>query len=122
MPGVIRQQAFMNLTPLEADLLGDLAQDDHALYEIFHFVRHHYPTAGDDEVLRRGRELVGAWVERGWLAVLPEGAAEPVEATEELLAAIDEQGVAGTYYCDAAPRLMLTPTAYRDVDWIRPAV
>lgn len=112
----------MQLSPLEADFLGDLAQDDHALYEVFHFVRHHYPMADDREVLRRGRELVATWLERGWLAIIPEAAAEPVPATDGLLVLIDEHGSAGTYYFDGAPRLVLGPAAYRDVEWVGPAV
>ena len=43
--GVIRQQASMELTRLETGLLGDMAQDDHALYEVFDFVRLHHPDA-----------------------------------------------------------------------------
>jgi hypothetical protein len=112
----------MQLSPLEADFLGDLAQDDHALYEVFHFVRYHYPDASDPEVLRRGRELVATWLKRGWLTVLVRDAAEPVAATGALLALIDEHGIAGTYYFDGAPRLVLSPAAYRDVEWIGPAV
>lgn len=112
----------MQLSPLEADFLGDLAQDDHALYEVFHFVRHHHPTADDTEVLRRGRELVSTWLGRGWLVVVAEDLAEPATATEVLLALIDQHGTAGTYHFDGAPRLALGPAAYRDVEWIGPAV
>jgi hypothetical protein len=112
----------MQLSPLEADFLGDLAQDDHALYEVFHFVRHHYPDATDAEVLRRGRELVATWLQRGWLAVRAGDAAEPAAATGALLTLIDEHGVAGTYHFDGAPRLVPTPAAYRDVERLGPAV
>ena len=112
----------MELTRLETDLLGDMAQDDHALYEVFHFVRLHHPDADDTEVLRRGRELVATWLQRGWLAVLPNGTATPVQATEALLAIIDTQGIAGTYHFDGAPRLVPGLAAYRDVEWMRPAV
>jgi hypothetical protein len=112
----------MKLTPLEEDLLGDLAQDDHALYEVFHFVRHHYPEANDQEVLQRGRELIVAWLQRGWLALLHESSAEPAIATDALLSVIDAQGVGGTYYFDGAPRLVPGPAAYRDVEWMRPSL
>lgn len=111
-----------HLTPLESDFIGDLAQDDHALYEVFHFVRLHHPDADDREVLRRGRELVAAWLQRGWLAVLADGSTTPVEATESLLLTIDRNGIAGTYGYADAPRLVLAPAAFRDVEWIRPAV
>ena len=112
----------MELTPLETDLLGDIAQDDRALYEVFHFVRLHHPDADDYDVLRRGRELVATWLCRGWLAVLADGNSTPVPATDALLSIIDQQGIAGTYGYDGAPRLVPGPGAYRDVEWIRPAV
>ena len=112
----------MELTRLEADLLGDLARDDHALFEVFHFVRLHHPDAGDEEVLRRGRDLVAAWLRRGWLAVLPESGSTPVAATDGLLASIDARGIAGTYGYDGAPRLVPGPAAYRDIEWLAPAV
>ena len=112
----------MELTALEADLLGDMAQDDHALYEVFHFVRLHHPDAADDEVFRRGRELIRTWLQRGWLAVLPDGSSTPVEATDTLLGIVDAQGVAATYAFEGAPRLVPGHAAYRDVEWLGPAV
>ena len=112
----------MELTQLEADLLGDMAQDDHALCEVFHFVRLHHPIADDHEVLRRGRELVAMWLQRDWLAVLPTGSSIPVKATAALLEIIDQHGIAGTYGYEGAPRLVPGPGAYRDVEWLKPAV
>ena len=45
---------IMSLTPLEADFLGDLAQDDYDLWELFQFVRLHNPE-DEDRGLARGR-------------------------------------------------------------------
>ena len=117
----MRQPASMELTPLESDFLGDLAQDDHALFEVFFFVRAHHRDADDAEVLRPGRELVATWLQRGWLAVLLADGLPPRPATGELLAIIDRHGVPGTYGGYDAPRLVPGPGAYRDVEWIGPA-
>jgi len=51
----------MSLTPLEADFLGDLAQDDYDLWELFQFVRLHHPEAGDGG-LAPSRELLSSWL------------------------------------------------------------
>ena len=59
----------MELTALEQDLLGDLAEDDHALREIFEFVRLHHGS--DPATVRRlGSELLATWNARGWLEIV----------------------------------------------------
>jgi hypothetical protein len=112
----------MDLTELEADFISDLAQDSHGLYEVFFFVRHHDPTADDGEVLRRGRELIATWIERGWLAVSRDGGASPLAGVDGLLEMIDEHGVAGTYGFEQAPWIILAPQAYVDVAWLHRSV
>ena len=48
---------------VEADFFCDLAQDTHGLWEIFEFVRCHYPQLADDAVFNRGRDydLTNRW-------------------------------------------------------------
>jgi len=112
----------MELTPLERDLLGDLAADSHALWEIFGFVRLHHPGLPDEAVLGLGRSLISSWLDRRWLA-LGTAADAPVSITlADLLPLIDRLGVAATYGFTGAPWLDLAEQAYVDVKWLRPAV
>jgi hypothetical protein len=55
----------MQIDPIETDILGDMAQDDHSLYEIFEFVRGHHPDAFDTEVFATGRQILANWIQRG---------------------------------------------------------
>ena len=109
----------MKLTELEEDLLGDLAQDDHAVYEVFHFVRAHHPAAEDAEVLRVGRNLVAQWLQRGWLALSEHDGLKPPGGAGDLLNIIDRKGIEGTYEFANAPWLALAPKAREDVEWLR---
>lgn len=112
----------MQLSELEADLLGDLAGDDHSLHEVFAFVRHHQPTAKDEEVLRIGRDLVATWVARGWLVLAGDGAMwGAARGTPDLVPLIDRLGTDATRFFVGSPWLRLGPQAYADVDWLRPA-
>jgi hypothetical protein len=113
----------MVLTPLEADLLGDMAQDYHAAWEIFAFVRHYH--GGDPATVRRvGRDLLATWDARGWLAVVDEPPDWPgVVATSiaELLELIDRAESLGVEFAGAGTWLRLTGEAHRDVEWLGPA-
>ena len=92
----------MSLTPLEADFLGDLAQDDYDLWELFQFVRLHYPE-DEDRGLARGRDLLATWLGKGWI----EDALGTLDA-QGILESLDQLGAKGADYADQSPRLHLS--------------
>jgi hypothetical protein len=114
----------MELTPLESDLIGDLAQDDFDLYEVFEFVRLHH---GRDEPQVRsiGRALLASWIARGWLGLAQEGgdAQQPGAASQigDVLTFIDRAGTLGTEFRGAETKVRLTDRARADVKWLGPA-
>jgi hypothetical protein len=114
----------MELTPLEADLLGDMAQDDYELFEIFQFVRHHH---GHHEARVRsiGRGLLASWIARGWLGLAQSdpgvGPANAVSDIRVVLTLVDRAGTLGAKFPGADTRLRLTEQARADVEWLGPA-
>ena len=113
----------MELTSLESDLIGDLAQDDHSLYEVFEFVRLHHPDLDAPSVLATGRELVAKWVGRGWLALAGDGAMwGAAHSIGDLVPIIDRLGEDATRYFVGSPWLRLAPQAYVDIEWLKRAV
>ncbi|SRR6266550_3090881 len=54
---------------LEADFFGDLAEDTHGLWEVFDFVRLHYPEFTDEQVFERGRDYITRWIDAGWIRI-----------------------------------------------------
>ena len=110
---------MIQLSPLERDFLGDMAQDDHGLWEVFEFVRSHHPKASEVEVESLGRALIQSWSERGWLEVV-DSAGHPTAALP-LPALLDQLGHASLTADNDSPWLKLSEKAFRDVDWINPA-
>ena len=92
----------MSLSPLEADFLGDLSQDDYDLWELFQFVRLHHP-ADADRGLARGRKLLAGWLAKGWI----EDADGNLDA-EGILKGLDGLGASGADFALQSPRLHLT--------------
>jgi len=92
----------MSLTPLESDFLGDLAQDDYDLWELFEFVRLHHPEDAD-RGLARGRELLAGWLSKGWI----EDAHGNLDA-QGILESLDSLGAKGADYAIQSPRLHLS--------------
>jgi hypothetical protein len=107
------------LDALEEDLLGDLGQDDHSLYEFFEFVRLHRPEYDDGAVFKTGRALVADWVSRGWLELSEDrGTWGDAQTISDLLPILDSRGTEATRYFDNSPWLRLGANAYADVDWL----
>ena len=108
----------MILSPLEADFLGDMRQDDHALREVFEFVRLHH--GNDASTVRRvGRDLIATWSARGWLSVIDKARSWPgYQATsiEEVLRLVDEAESLGVDFRGADTWLRLTPQGDRDAE------
>jgi hypothetical protein len=82
----------MQLSKLEKDFLGDLAQDSHELWELYTFIRLHYPEFPEDKIIRYGRELLTEWVGRGWLKISQSRGNNDVLSGDELLAMVDNLG------------------------------
>jgi len=110
----------MQIDAIETDILGDLAQDDHSLYEIFEFVRGHHPQASDTEVLATGRQILANWVQRGWLQLAGEGAMwGAAKSLADLLPLVDRLGTAATRFFVGSPWLRLTTKAASALSWLR---
>jgi hypothetical protein len=105
----------MKLSRLEEDLVGDLAQDDHGLWEVFQFVRLHSPSLTDEEVFQAGRDLIASWSERGWLEVVD---ASGVGAASSLVGLVDQLGQKALEASEAAPLLRLSKVGRSAIDWL----
>ena len=113
------------LTPLEADILGDMAWDSHYVAEIVGFVRAADSFADDFSVYRQTVALLESWTERGWLQLADKPTRPPrfrtmqqllAEFTHEGVRAVSDESTIGLIEID------LTDQAFRDVEWLRGAV
>lgn len=108
----------MKLSTLEADLIGDMAQDDYDLWEIYQFVRHHYPKSSEEDVIAKGRNLLAEWSHRGWIEAYQNDVEKTPIRGEALLRLVDELGRQAGSPADRSLRVSLTGRAYEDVDWL----
>jgi hypothetical protein len=109
----------MQLSKLEEDVLGDLAEDAYELWEIFTFVRCHHPGLQKAEVIHRGRELIEAWMDRGWLQASRSRDDDEKLSRSEVFAIFDSLGPQVVDPLRATILLNLTDRAAHDVEWIR---
>jgi hypothetical protein len=108
----------MHLSDVEEDLLGDLAQDSHELWEVYTFVRLHNPRMSDDEVVAYGRKLVATWLNRCWLeAVKSRDDRSPLTAIA-VLATVDALGKGALDPYRATTLFNLSRQAFEDVPWL----
>jgi hypothetical protein len=114
----------MQLSPLEEDILGELAWDSHGVGELAGFVRASQPELDDPGVFRLTRALLATWIERGWLAL----ASDPrpgggLSSIEDLLPYLDRHGPRALAVDGDVelPEVDLTLQAFRDVAWLRGA-
>lgn len=115
------KQEQMELSGLEKDMLGDLSEDTHGIWEVFEFVRQHHPDLGSEEIFRLGRDLLLAWSERGWIEVSRRPLfPSPICSMGELLKKMDRMGIAALRYYEGAPSIDLTERARADIGWLRP--
>jgi hypothetical protein len=115
----------MNLTELEVDILGDMAQDSHGVGELVGFIRSRDPTAPNPIIFHRLRALLASWMERGWLQLAgPPRPTAGLQSIDGLLPWLDAQGpaVVGLDSDVELPEVDLTDRAFGDVHWLRGAV
>lgn len=105
------------MTTIEQDFIGELANDDHFLWEAFAFVRLHSPQYTDAQILDAGQQLLADWMARGWLTVTDSASATLSAAA--LADAIDQLGVAALYPKRGSDLgLSLTARARQEVPWL----
>ena len=108
----------MHLSDVEEDLLGELAQDSHQLWEVYTFVRFHNLWMSDDEVVTYGRKLIANWLNRRWLqAVKSRIESSPLTATA-VLATVDKLGKGALDPYRATMLFELSRQAFDDVPWL----
>ena len=113
------------LSPLEADILGDMAWDAHGIGELAGFIRAASPEASDVEVFGQTRALLANWIERGWLDIGPADRERVgLRDITELLPFLDRLGpsILSVQSSDPLPEVDLTEQAFQDVEWLRGAV
>jgi hypothetical protein len=112
----------MDLSALEADLIGDLWQDDHQLFEIIGFVRLH---VGDDATLVREVtcDLLATWIRRGWLELVRHdgSAVDDNQARDfsDVLEFVKEARRLDCSFRGGETWIGLTDQARMDVDWLK---
>ncbi len=99
---------------LEADFFGDLAEDTHGLWEVFDFVRLHYPEFTDEQVFERGRDYITRWIDAGWIRI-SDAPLYPSTITtlSESLSFLQQYGAAATRYLENSPSIDPTDEAIR---------
>jgi len=99
----------MPLDLLESDFLGELSSDTHGVWEIFEFVRLHYPDRDDTDVFKIGTRYLTRWIERGWIKVSDKPLhPTPVGSVDEILSFVKKHGVAATVCIKDSPSLDIT--------------
>lgn len=57
----------MKISELEKDVISEMAQDAHELWERFSLIRYNHPKLSEEQIIRCGHDLLIKWLERGWL-------------------------------------------------------
>jgi hypothetical protein len=97
---------LIKLSRLEEEVVGDLAQADHALWEVFGFVRFHSLGLNETEVFQTGRDLIASWSDRGWLESVDSSGAPA--GVPSLVALVDQLGRQALEPFASAPWLRLS--------------
>jgi hypothetical protein len=100
--------------PLEADFFGDMAEDTHGLWEVFGFVRLHYPKLSDQQVFERGRDYITRWSDAGWIRI-SDAPIHPSTITSltQAMEFLQQHGSEATRYLENSPSLDPTDEALR---------
>ncbi len=108
----------MDLSDLENDILTDLSQDSHELWEWYSFVRYNHPDYSEAQTILCGNQLLAVWARRGWLKVHQSRANNSLLSTDELLATVNKLGANASDPHLATLLLDLTDRAASDVAWL----
>jgi hypothetical protein len=112
----------MQLTELETDILGDMAEDSHGVGELVGFIRSRDPGASNAAIFRQLRTLLASWIARGWLQLAsPNRPRAGLLSIDQLLPWLDGHGpeVVGLDSQVVLPEVDLTDRALADVPWLR---
>ena len=116
---------MISLTPLESDILGDMASDSHNVGELVGFIRSDNPHFTDSDIFRDLINLLSTWIDRGWLSVVAKPSyGQPMASVAELIPYLEHHGVAAVAVESdiKLPEVDLTKQAFLDVEWLRGAV
>jgi len=98
----------------EADFFGELATDAHGVWEVFEFVRLHFPAADETQVLQKGLDYIMRWIRAGWIQISDSPLYPSTIATLPALSYfLWERGAAATHYMENSPSLDITEEALR---------
>lgn len=102
------------LDKLEADFFGDMATETHGLWEVFEFVRLHYPELSDEQVFERGCTYIRRWIDADWIRI-SEAPIYPSTITtlSDSLSFLQQHGTAATRYLENSPSIDPTDEALR---------
>jgi hypothetical protein len=99
---------------LEADFFGDMAEDTHGLWEVFEFVRLHYPELTDEQVFQRGRDYITRWIDAGWIRISDKPIyPSTITTLPDSLSFLRQHGAAATRYLKNSPSIDPTDEAVR---------
>jgi hypothetical protein len=100
--------------PCEFDFFGDLATDTHGLWEVFEFVRLHFPTANEAQVLEKGRGYIARWIDAGWIRIADSPLYPTTITTLMALSQfLQQHSSEATQYLENSPSLDITEEALR---------
>ncbi len=108
----------MRLSSIEEDILGDLSQDSHELWEWYAFFRLHFPDLSEDEIIKAGRELLGVWIQRDWLKVSKSRKDPRAIKLDEFLKVVDDLGSRAGDPDEATILLDLSNRPYNEISWL----
>jgi len=99
---------------LEADFFGDMAEDTHGLWEVFEFVRLHYPELTDKKVFQRGHYYITRWIDAGWIRISDTPIyPSTITTLSDSLSFLQQHGAAATRYLENSPSIDPTDEAVR---------
>jgi hypothetical protein len=98
----------------EFDFFGDLATDTHGLWEVFEFVRLHFPAASEAQVLEKGRGYITRWIDAEWIRIA-DSPLHPstIKTFPALLQFLQQHSSAVTHYLENSPSFDITEEALR---------
>jgi hypothetical protein len=99
---------------LEADFFGDMTDDTHGLWEVFEFVRLHYPELADEQVFERGRAYMTRWIDAEWIRI-SDAPIHPTTITSltQAMEFLQQRGSEATRHLENSPSLDPTDEVLR---------